>query len=134
MNSNKYVPYNLRRLRKNAGLTQKQLASVIGITQARISSIENGSSKEVTNDVLQKLAKGLVIAPEQLTLPPAESIILDSGEIDIESAGKEVKERLFVADKSVQAHISWILQIKKENSDMAKKLKAMEKIIGKDKN
>jgi len=39
--------YQLAQLRKNAGLTQAQVAAVMGVTQARVSQIEHGKITEV---------------------------------------------------------------------------------------
>lgn len=39
--------YQLAQLRKNAGLTQAQVAALMGVTQARISQIEHGKITEV---------------------------------------------------------------------------------------
>ena len=39
--------YQLAQLRKNAGLTQVQVAALMGVTQARVSQIEHGKITEV---------------------------------------------------------------------------------------
>jgi len=39
--------YQLAQLRKNAGLTQAQLAAAMGISQARVSQIEHGKITEM---------------------------------------------------------------------------------------
>jgi predicted XRE-type DNA-binding protein len=39
--------YQLAQLRKNAGLTQTQVAALMGVTQARVSQIEHGKITEV---------------------------------------------------------------------------------------
>jgi predicted XRE-type DNA-binding protein len=39
--------YQLALLRKNAGLTQAQVAAMMGVTQARVSQIEHGKITEV---------------------------------------------------------------------------------------
>jgi len=39
--------YQLAQLRKNAGLTQAQVAAMMGVTQARVSQIEHGKITEV---------------------------------------------------------------------------------------
>ena len=39
--------YQLAQLRKNAGLTQVQIAALMGVTQARVSQIEHGKITEV---------------------------------------------------------------------------------------
>jgi predicted XRE-type DNA-binding protein len=39
--------YQLAQLRKNAGLTQAQVAAMMGVTQARVSQIEHGKITEL---------------------------------------------------------------------------------------
>jgi predicted XRE-type DNA-binding protein len=39
--------YQLAQLRKNSGLTQAQVAALMGVTQARVSQIEHGRITEV---------------------------------------------------------------------------------------
>jgi predicted XRE-type DNA-binding protein len=39
--------YQLAQLRKNAGLTQAQIASAMGVSQARVSQIEHGKITEM---------------------------------------------------------------------------------------
>ena len=49
---------NLQRMRKNCGMTQKELAEKTGIRQSNISRIENGSASP-TIDTLARIAAGL---------------------------------------------------------------------------
>ncbi|MDO4252134.1 MAG: helix-turn-helix transcriptional regulator [Rothia sp. (in: high G+C Gram-positive bacteria)] len=48
--------YQLKELRKNTGLTQSQLAQRLGVSQHRISQIENG---DLTNTKVETLKKYL---------------------------------------------------------------------------
>lgn len=43
--------------RKSAGLTQKELAKKLGVSQVRISKIEHGHSNNITFDTLDKYAR-----------------------------------------------------------------------------
>lgn len=59
---------NVRKIRKDAGLSQKQLASEIGITQAMLNQVERGFKipslvvcldiAKVLNTTVDELAKG----------------------------------------------------------------------------
>jgi transcriptional regulator with XRE-family HTH domain len=49
----------MEKLRKAAGLTQKQAAERAGMTQGRWSEIESGKRVEFTVDTLAQIAKGL---------------------------------------------------------------------------
>ncbi|MBQ8458983.1 helix-turn-helix transcriptional regulator [bacterium] len=55
----------LKRLRKNKGLTQEQLAEIIEIDPRNLSRIEVGSSF-VKADTLEKILKALNVTTEQL--------------------------------------------------------------------
>lgn len=49
----------IKKLRKARGLTQVELAERAGVTQVYISSLENGTRKNPSLDLLRKLAKAL---------------------------------------------------------------------------
>lgn len=56
----------LRAAREDAKLTQDELASLSGVAQATISSIERGTRPNPTIDTVERLAKALGIAPSNL--------------------------------------------------------------------
>lgn len=58
----------IRAARKRAGLKQKDLAKIIGVTESRISQYENGSQRPRV-DTIQKIADGLKISPFDLLGP-----------------------------------------------------------------
>lgn len=58
---------NLRNAREAAGLTQKQLADLCGITPRSIQHYELGSRKPQHIDTVQKIATALNVPIEQLT-------------------------------------------------------------------
>lgn len=60
------MPYSLdiKQLRKDAGLTQSQLAYRLGMTQSQISKLEN--SNRIDTDLLVKIADALMITPNEL--------------------------------------------------------------------
>jgi transcriptional regulator with XRE-family HTH domain len=57
---------NLKDWRAMRGLTQAELAEKAGVTQPTISDIENGVSKSVSFDVLDRLARALTVEPGAL--------------------------------------------------------------------
>ena len=61
----------IRRLRKQKGITQKDLADSIGVTQPYLSQIESG--KGTTTETMQKICKRIG-AEIRLEIPQAEHI------------------------------------------------------------
>lgn len=51
--------YRLKELRKNTGLTQSQLAQRLGVSQHRISQIENGDLANTKVETLKKYLEAL---------------------------------------------------------------------------
>ncbi|MBF0807743.1 XRE family transcriptional regulator [Rothia nasimurium] len=51
--------YQLRELRKDTGITQAQLAERLGVSQHRVSQIENGNLPNVKIETLQKYLEAL---------------------------------------------------------------------------
>ena len=62
----------LRRHREKAGLTQSQLAKMVGIVEAHYQKLEYGSS-EPRATLTRKLAKALNVSVEKLFPLPEES-------------------------------------------------------------
>lgn len=60
------VPARVRSAREAAGLTQQQLADMLGVTKARISDVEQGRHFQVRLEWLVRLARVLQIAPSTL--------------------------------------------------------------------
>lgn len=70
---NKEIGNRIRTARKEAGLKQKELAEIIGVSESRISQYENGSQRPRV-DTIQKIADGLGITPTELLGDSLESI------------------------------------------------------------
>jgi transcriptional regulator with XRE-family HTH domain len=51
--------YHLRELRRSLGRTQKEIAAVLGVSQSRISQIENGNIDVMELDTLRAYAAAL---------------------------------------------------------------------------
>ena len=62
------TPVKIRLLeqRKAAGLSQEQLAEMVGMAQADISRIETGKTSAISLDVLDRLCKALRCEPGDL--------------------------------------------------------------------
>lgn len=56
----------LRELRESAGLSQVALADAVGVSQRAISELENGVTRRVDLDLLEKLAEALGATPAEL--------------------------------------------------------------------
>lgn len=61
----KILAQNVRRMRTDAGLTQRALASACNLHQTYISDIER-ARRNVTLDVIQRLAQALRVTPCEL--------------------------------------------------------------------
>lgn len=70
-------------MRKKLGMSQKQLAEASGITQATISRIESGQTKQLKSEALKRLAKALKVTMDYLVgnadeIAPSDIARLDS--------------------------------------------------------
>ncbi|MGN6535910.1 MAG: helix-turn-helix domain-containing protein [Mesorhizobium sp.] len=63
---------NLRRIRKERGISQEDLAKQARLSRAYMSTLEHGL-KSPTLDTVESLAKALRIAPEELVRSPKGS-------------------------------------------------------------
>lgn len=79
------APNRIKALRKAAGLTQKQLAERVGLSEPAIRMYELGK-REPGEDVIKRIGEALDVAPESLR------------SIEIESA-REALELLFALDE-----------------------------------
>lgn len=72
---------DVRRLRKARGLSQAELADLVGVTQGLISKIENGDGNP-TLETIMRLAVALRVSPAMLFggLPNRQQRLLDSFE------------------------------------------------------
>ena len=60
------ITIRLRELREGRGWTQHELSKRTGIRRATLSAIENGQTKSIDFDILEKLAKALQVHPAAL--------------------------------------------------------------------
>ncbi len=56
----------LKEVRNAHGLTQQALAAQAGVSQSTIARIESGSLRNVTLDLIERLAEGLGVSPQSL--------------------------------------------------------------------
>ena len=61
------ISKNLRKLRKNKGLSQEKLARLADVANNTIIKIEAGKNKNPTLDTLKKIAKVLEVSIDKLT-------------------------------------------------------------------
>ncbi len=61
------VGSNIRKYRKQAGLSGAQLGDIIGISQSNLARYENGGVKIISQSMLEKIASALSCTVEDLT-------------------------------------------------------------------
>lgn len=61
------VGNNIKKCRKEKGLTLKELADKIGLTEATVQKYEAGNIKKIDVEMLKKIADALEVLPENLT-------------------------------------------------------------------
>lgn len=71
MSLKEIIAENVQRMRQEKGLSQKELSDISGITQSRVSLIENGSL-DISVKSLERLATALKVQPYLLIKPPGE--------------------------------------------------------------
>ena len=57
---------NLKEMRKKAGMTQKELAGLSGVSRATICALERGEARNTTTTVLTRLAQALGVLVDDL--------------------------------------------------------------------
>ncbi len=92
----KYFSENLKEIRKRHGMTQTELANLLGKQKSTVSNYETGYAPP-TYEVLQKLAEIFNVSIDDLTKPPAplkENSIDKNNRIEMPliSSEKDVKE------------------------------------------
>lgn len=86
--------YQLRALRKQAGLTQGELAALLGVSQNRISRLERGQAGRVLVSTLRRYVEALG-GQLQVSMSLGEvSFLLDSSDQDEDSAEPELPAHL----------------------------------------
>lgn len=68
---------NIRRLRESKGLFQKELAEAANVYQAKISRIENGKTRVIKPEILQKIADALDVSVADLVDAPKRRVDFD---------------------------------------------------------
>lgn len=68
----KLIGDNVRNLRKERKLSQEKLAELANVSRNYISMIERGEAKNISEEIIQKLAWGLEASIEQITGKPNE--------------------------------------------------------------
>ena len=82
----------LRELSKRAGLTQTQLADRTGVSQTRISQIENGEDS-MTVQWMRAFARAIGCAPADLLDPEDNPYLLEQDELELVNRYRAADER-----------------------------------------
>ena len=97
MNIKKIFGENLKKYRKEAGLTQEKLSEMVNISAKHLSNIEIGQ-KFVSADLIEKLYSAINISPSKLFFSSKLNENYDNkiGEINriIDNTAKKLKEEI----------------------------------------
>lgn len=91
MDINKIIGDNIRRLRLAAGLSQGDLAELIGTTPQRLSKYETGRDG-MGKLYMERLCRALKVDLWQLTITADAPVIKDSYEMEILKMAREARE------------------------------------------
>lgn len=91
---------NIKRIRKEKGILQKQAAATVGLNQSNYNKIENGH-REPSVAVLKKLADLFGVSVDHLIEPD-----------------KDLPKEVHVADKATQEQLRLIEQLDEEDKKM----------------
>ena len=74
------VGNNIKKYRKEANMTLKELADKIDLTEATVQKYEAGNIKNIDVEMLKKIADALGVRPEQITEWESKEQYLEYGE------------------------------------------------------
>lgn len=80
---------NLKRIRKEKGLTQKELALKSGLSFSMVSKLESGEQTNPSNDTIQKLASALDVITAELLIDKDELLEKWNVELNNDRLSKE---------------------------------------------
>lgn len=86
---------NIKHFRKKCGLTQKELANKIGVSQNAVYNWETGK-RDLSIDMIEKIANILDVTPNQLIgwEPLHAEPLIDEQETEIEHQAKQTEKEL----------------------------------------
>lgn len=84
------VGNNIKKYRKEAGITLKELGEKIGVTEATAQKYEDGNIKKIDAEMLKKISDALGTTPEKLT---GWELKAQYEEYRAKKQGEEVSER-----------------------------------------
>ncbi len=105
----------LKKIRINKGISQEQIADLIGMTQSNYSRRENGK-KEITDSEWKKIAKVLDVKIEE---------IYSSGTPDLIALQQEE----FHMKNDLNSLSKYIVKLEKENASLKEKIKTISNKI-----
>ncbi|SHI95950.1 Transcriptional regulator, contains XRE-family HTH domain [Tangfeifania diversioriginum] len=112
----------LKRLRKQKGISQKQISDNAGISIAAYSNIESGTSKSISIEVGKGIARALDI-------PFVELFEIENSKLvtpELESQLKKYEKRINELEDTVEKNNKLIKYLEKENRDLYWKKSGLE--------
>lgn len=65
----------IKEIRESKGLTQQELADLVGVSKPHISGVERGI-KNLNNHLLEKISSALEVLPYELLVPPSHDRLI----------------------------------------------------------
>lgn len=113
MSENKFGTY-VRLWRKKKGLTQKELAGIIGMSNSMLSNYESGDSCP-TIEVIKEIAKGLNLTPEE-----QKAMILESFGLEKDGVGATPNGTLWINSQEIKGYCDRMIKKAKQVKDYFK--------------
>lgn len=79
----------IKKLRKEKGITQEQLAKILGLQKSAIAKYENGRVKNIKRETIDAMAIYFGVKPSYILGETEEALILDEDEIQIVKAYRQ---------------------------------------------
>ena len=76
----------IRKLRKEKGITQEELAKILGVQKSAIAKYESGRVKNLKRETINAMAIYFGVKPSYILGETEESLILDADEIQMVKA------------------------------------------------
>lgn len=107
----------LKDLRKKRGLTQTQLAKLVGFSKAHINKMEKGLYKNPSINLLANLSQGLKTNIEDLL---ATSGLIERRKSSLLELDDYLKKKFDFSDKEIDNIVSYINFVRRESKKKAK--------------
>lgn len=84
----------IKQLRKEKGITQEELANVLGLQKSAIAKYENGRVKNIKRETINAMAVYFGVKPSYILGETEEALILDADEIKMVKAYRLAPENI----------------------------------------